>query len=276
MNQAQFLYLLTTCTYQLNSGITTNIALKSVAVASSPLEEMTSGNLDKSEYIDLANRLKSYMDSNGMAPNYGSTTLGKIRFESLIYLYSRVMGFYRTEQYLPNYVVMKSWSSVTSSPTTPTEPIPSELQIYLQPTLNCQSNEASIIAMAQSITSGATSSYDKALRIYNWVRDNLTYSFYYNTQKGAVTTLQTMSANCCDHSHLVVALSRAAGLPARYIHGECTFTSGNVYGHVWAEIYANGRWITADATSSRNELGIIRNWDTTSWTYKGTYAELPF
>jgi transglutaminase-like putative cysteine protease len=92
-----------------------------------------------------------------------------------------------------------------------------------------------------------------------------------------VGTLTSGSANCCDHSHLVVALSRAAGLPARYVHGYCYFTSsGNWYGHVFAQIYVNGQWYNADATSSRNTLGAINNWNTNTWTYKGTYASLPF
>ncbi|MDH2658597.1 pseudomurein-binding repeat-containing protein [Methanobacterium formicicum] len=273
VSMPQFLYLLTTCTSQLNSGITSLIVLPSVSVASSPLEQMTSGNLDKTEYVDLANRVKSFMDSNGIAPNYGSTSLGKLRFESLLYLYSRVVAFYGQNQYLPNYATMKSWSSVVA-----TEPsVPAELQQYLQATTKCEVNDPRIIALAQSITSGATSSYQKATLIFNWVRDNINYSYYYDSQKGAVGTLTSGSANCCDHSHLVVALSRAAGLPARYVHGYCYFTSsGNWYGHVFAQIYVNGQWYNADATSSRNTLGVINNWNTNTWTYKGTYASLPF
>jgi len=273
VNQGQFLYLLTTCTSQLNSGITSLIALPSVSVASSPQEQMTSGNLDKTEYVDLAIRVKSFIDSNGIAPNYGSSSLGNLRFESLLYLYSRVVAFYGENQNLPNYATMKPWSSVVAK-----EPsVPAELQQYLQATTNCQVNDPRIIALAQSITSGATSSYQKATLVYNWVRDNINYSYYYNSQKGAVETLTSGSANCCDHSHLVVALARAAGLPARYEHGYCYFTtSGNWYGHVWAQIYVNGQWYNADATSSRNSLGVINNWNTNTWTYKGTYASLPF
>ena len=247
----QFLRLLTTSVLQLKNGITTSVVLKNATVATNPYEKMTSGNLNKSGYIDLASRIKSFMDSNGVAPNYGSITLGKIRYESLIYLFSRVMVFYGNNTYLPNYVVMKPWSSITGSSSTSTNTtnssnssttIPSSLQIYLQTTDNCQVNNAAIIAMAKSITSGSTSSYDKALRIFKWVRDNLEYSYYYNTQKGAVKTLSSKSGNCCDHSHLIVALSRAAGLPARYVHGYCYFTTSKTwYGHVWAEIYVNGQ-----------------------------------
>ena len=267
-----FLELLTTAVLQVNNGNTASIDYNIFGSPQSPTEQVNSGNLNKNEYIELASRIKSYMDSNGVAPNYGSSTLGKIRYESLIDIYSRILSYYSTNRVLPNYASVKPWSSGT----TPDPTIPSELQKYLQPTSNCQSNDQSIISKANSICSGATSSYEKAQRIFNWVRDNIEYSYYYNTQKGAVNTLSSRSANCCDHSHLIVALSRAAGLPARYVHGECTFTSGNVYGHVWAQIYANGQWYIADATSSRNDLGVIRNWNTDSWTYKGTYSELPF
>jgi len=278
VSMPQFLRLLATCVLQVKDGVSTPIVLKSISKAPEPCEAMTNGNLDKSEYLDLAGRVKSYMDVNGAAPNYGSTTLGKIRYESLVYLFSRVVAFYGNEKYLPNYAVMKPWSSISSGGTsTPTETIPSSLQIYLQTTANCQVNNPNIIALAQNITSGATSSYDKATRIFNWVRDNLEYSFYYNTEKGAVQTLSSRSGNCCDHSHLIVALSRAAGLPARYVHGNCYFTTSKTwYGHVWAEIYANGIWYTADGTSYRNSLGSVKSWDTSTWTKKGTYTELPF
>jgi len=77
-------------------------------------------------------------------------------------------------------------------------------------------------------------------------------------------------------THLLVALSRAAGIPARYMHGNCVFRSGNTYGHVWGQLYINGKWYDADATSFSNTLGSIKNWDTSSVFIKGVYAELPF
>ena len=70
-------------------------------------------------------------------------------------------------------------------------------------------------------------------------------------------------ANCVDHAHLVIALCRAAGIPARYVHGQnCVFSSGLVTGHVWAQILVDGTWKVADATSKRNSLGNIVNWFT--------------
>ncbi|HMK54437.1 MAG TPA: transglutaminase domain-containing protein [Methanobacteriaceae archaeon] len=274
VSMPQFLYLLTAATSQANSGVFTPIALKSAADPTGPLEDMKNGTIDKSEFVDFANRIKSFMDSNRIAPNYASMSLGKIRYESLIYLYSRVMTYYGANSQLPNYASMKPWNT-SSTPADPDPTVPDSLKAYLVATKNCQVNDPSIVALSNSITSGATTAYDKGLRIFNWVRDNLEYSWYYNSQKGAVNALSSRSANCCDHSNLIVALCRAAGVPARYVHGVCTFSSGT-FGHVWAQVYANGKWYDADGTSSRNELGVIRNWNTNSWTLKGIYAELPF
>jgi len=110
------------------------------------------------------------------------------------------------------------------------------LQKYLQKTVNCQIDDYRIKALSLSLTDGVSSTYDKGVKIFNWVRDNIGYSFYRNTRKGAVGTLNSRTGNCVDQSHILIALSRAAGIPAKYMYGACTFTRGNTYGHVWAQI----------------------------------------
>jgi transglutaminase-like putative cysteine protease len=185
------------------------------------------------------------------------------------------LNFQKTNDRLPDYVTVKSWSTVaTSSSGSASTPVPADLQKYLAASANCQVNDPKIKALAASITKGKTSTYDKAVAIFNWVRDNIGYSFYYNTKKGAVGTLNAKTGNCVDTAHLVIALSRAAGIPARYVHANAKFTSGKTYGHVWAQIWVNGKWYTADATSSRNSFGVVKSW--TSATIKGTYTSLPF
>ncbi|HEX7468663.1 MAG TPA: transglutaminase family protein, partial [Methanobacterium sp.] len=152
-----------------------------------------------------------------------------------------------------------------------------DLVSYTLPTTNCQSNDPAIVALAYSLASGANSPLQVGTRIFNWVRDNISYEFYYDSQKGAVGTLNSRGGNCCDTVHLLIALARAMGIPAEYVHGTCYFTaSGAWYGHVFARLYINGVWYDADAISSRNSLGVINNWDTTSWTFNGVYKTLPF
>lgn len=132
-------------------------------------------------------------------------------------------------------------------------------------------------SLASSLKIGTSSRYQQAVNIVNWVRDNIVYSFYYNTKYGASGTLQRLKGNCVDTAHLVVALARVSGFSARYKHGRCHFIeSGHWYGHVWANIYVNGRWYSADATGYKNTLGVIKNWDTSTFTLHGTYNTLPF
>ena len=136
---------------------------------------------------------------------------------------------------------------------------------------------SAIQTLANKLTSGKTSTWDKATAIFNYVRDNIAYSYYSNSQKGAAKTLSSGTGNCCDQANLVVALCRAAGIPARFSHAKnCKFNSGLVTGHVWAQIYIDGVWYTADATSRYNELGNIKNWNTNSFTNLNQYIHLPF
>ncbi len=152
--------------------------------------------------------------------------------------------------------------------------IPKSLRKYLKTTRNCQVNNAQIKLLAKKITRNKKTRLGKATAIFNWVRDKVGYKFYYNTRKGAVRTLKTRSGNCVDTAHLLIALERAAGIPARYVHGKAKFRSGKWYGHVWAGVHVNGRWYKADATSSRNKFGVTKNWKRA--IIKGKYVSLPF
>ena len=273
-----FLKLLTANLLQINSGKTTSITLKSIISAPKPTESVKSGTINKAGYLDLAKRVNAFINANSILPNYANSNLGKLNYKSLIYIFSRITAFYNTNNKLPNYVTVTPWNKVgtsdTSSPT-PSTPVPASLQQYLKATKNCQVTNSQIQALAKSITSGKSSTYAKASAIFNWVRDNIKYNFYYNSIKGATGALTSKSANCCDTSNLLVALERAAGIPARYEHGYCKF-SKNWYGHVWTQVYVDGKWYRADAISYSNTFGVITNWNTANVTIYGIYASLPW
>ncbi|MGF7117621.1 Ig-like domain-containing protein [Methanobacterium oryzae] len=264
----QFLQMLVTRLLQINSGINSPISAESVSAPINSTGSYMYGNINSTEYIKIAGTIKTYIDSNGRAPNYATSSLGNIQYESLVYTYSKILNYYTTSSKLPNNVIVDS--SVTNTK------IPSTLQQYLAATTNCQVNDATIKSLAASITKGMSSSYDKAVAIFNWVRDNIGYSFYYNTKYGALGTYKADTGNCVDTTHLLIALERAVGIPARYVHVNAKFSSGSWYGHVYANVWVNGKWYYADASSSRNTFGAINNWNTTTSTLKGIYASLPF
>ena len=151
-----------------------------------------------------------------------------------------------------------------------------QLNAYLKSSGNDALNSA-IKTLASKLVSEKSTTWQKAQAIFNYVRDNISYSYYSDSKKGAKSTLSSKSANCCDQANLVVALCRAANIPARFSHGQgCRFSSGLVTGHVWAQIYVDGVWYSADATSSRNSLGNIKNWNVKSFYSLKQYAHLPF
>ena len=151
------------------------------------------------------------------------------------------------------------------------------LKAYLSSSKNCQVTNKEIKSLATKLTSTLKSDYEKGKKLFEWVRDHIGYDKYRNTRRGAVKTLQNRLGNCVDQSHLLVALSRAAGIPARYVNGNnCRFTTGYVSGHVWTEMYIKNKWTVADTTSSRNTLGTIRNWNTKSFSLVGKYSGINF
>lgn len=152
----------------------------------------------------------------------------------------------------------------------------SDLSLYLADSKNCQVSNSEIVALANRLTEGLTNPLDKAKAIFNYVRDTITYGYYYDTYYGAVGTLHSKTGNCVDQSHLTIALYRAAGLPARYVHGSCVFNSGTTYGHVWAQVLIGNTWIGGDTISSGNSLGKVVNWNNYNYKLHGYFPYIVF
>ena len=152
----------------------------------------------------------------------------------------------------------------------------SNLTAYLQSSKNCEVGNSKIKSLVNSLTNGLTSEFDKANAIFNYVKNTIKYNFYYNTKFGSIETLNNKKGNCVDHTHLLVAMFRTAGIASQYVHGKCTFTSGNTYGHVWAQVLIDGTWVAADATSAKNSLGKISNWNTKTYKFKSKTTSLSF
>lgn len=151
----------------------------------------------------------------------------------------------------------------------------SSLGAYIKATRNCQVNNAKIKSLVNSLTKGLTDDIDKAKAIFNYVRDNIGYSYYYDTHRGATGTLSAKSGNCVDQAHLLVAMYRTAGFKARYVHGVCRFSDG-VYGHVWTQVLIGNTWVVGDSINYDNALGKINNWNVNTYSLRSKYLSLPF
>lgn len=148
---------------------------------------------------------------------------------------------------------------------------------YLHPTANCAIDAAEVktardAAWKKAGVTEASSVRDKATAIFNYARDEWEWKDYMNTRKGAVGTITEKEGNCCDLSHAVVAMSRLSGIPARYFHAQCHYSSGYI-GHVVSQLFVDGAWEMADASNNSNTLGKVTFTDYYSLHY---YEELPF
>ena len=283
----EFLYLMSQAIYQLGNSNYDDIAIiRGIANPESPFGDTLNDELYKDDYLVVAKNLANYIIKHNQAPNYSSSAVGDIIYYEVIDTFSRILTFYgNNNNKLPNYSMVvygTSSSSSSSSSVSITgaglneKNTLSDVSAYLKATDNCPITNSAIKSVVNSVTSGLTSVKDKAVAIFNYVRDQISYSYYYDTQKGAAKTLSSKSGNCVDQSHLLVSMYRTAGIAARYVHGTCKFSSGSTYGHVWVQVLVDGVWTCVDPTSSRNSFGVINNWNTGSFTLHSRYANLPF
>jgi hypothetical protein len=255
-------------------GLFINIAVSSAANLNQSINN--SSNINSSAMIVSSNALSSNNSSsimNQTIKSVSSNTTAKIVVNGLTVNMlkdglSRVQAFYKKNGRLPIYV--NYGTRQISISTFEKNLITAGLTLHVSP------NPSSVSSLASSLAIGSTSKYDTAVRLFDWVRDYLGYTFYYGTKYGAAGTLKAMTGNCCDTSNLIVALARDDGISARYIHGYCQFKSGTWYDHIWAQLYVNGKWYNADGISYNNSLGVITNWNTSTYKLEGIYSTLPF
>ena len=115
---------------------------------------------------------------------------------------------------------------------------------YLKATKHCQVNDPLIQAAASKLRK--STELETAKNIYVHVQKYIEYERYSDTKRGAVQTLIDKKGNCADQAHLLVALFRAAGIPARYVHGP---------GHYWTQCRVGDKIYDCDPTSSKHKFG---------------------
>ena len=101
---AQFLQLLTSDLLMINNGSTSTVTLKSVKNPGTATGTMLTGKILESEYLAIANQISSYINTFNTAPSTISSSFGTVTFQSLVYIYSKIIAYYSTNNRLPTYV----------------------------------------------------------------------------------------------------------------------------------------------------------------------------
>jgi transglutaminase-like putative cysteine protease len=128
----------------------------------------------------------------------------------------------------------------------------------MQSELHIESHNPQIIELAEQITRGKKTACEKVLAFYDYIGNNLVYS-YNGANWGAQAALGDMGADCTEFSSLLIALSRASGIPARYVEGLHYFdTQSEALArteHAWLEVYLPEiGWTPLDPTLGRSSL----------------------
>jgi transglutaminase-like putative cysteine protease len=129
---------------------------------------------------------------------------------------------------------------------------------FTQPELHIESNNPQIQALSEDLSRGGKSACDKVRAFYDYVGDHLVYT-YNGRNWGAQAALGEMGADCSEYASLMIALSRAAGIPARYLEGvlylDEPFDKMAKTEHAWLEVYLPGvGWTPMDPTLGRSPI----------------------
>ena len=110
-----FLQLLTTVTQKINNNDKTPTPLADIyKKPTAPQDTITTGQLTKTTYLEIAGQIQRYMDRNQQTPNYSTKTgLGTYwGYENIIYTYSKILDTYNKSGVLPANIEIKLWKAI--------------------------------------------------------------------------------------------------------------------------------------------------------------------
>lgn len=143
---------------------------------------------------------------------------------------------------------------------------PAFLRECLLPSERCRSDLPAVRQLAASLTGSIRDPYERALVIYDWIVEHISYDAdsvrddsYDRDGQTQSALLSSKRGVCCGVSDLYVSLLRAAGIPAlsRACYALGQGTSGgwerktntvSEANHDFSVFHARGRWILTDVT----------------------------
>ena len=127
--------------------------------------------------------------------------------------------------------------------------------VFLQPELHIESANPQIEALAGKLSQGVNTVCQQVRAFYDYIGDELAYTSN-GENWGAQAALGPMGADCTEYTDLLVALSRAQGIPARYFEGLLYMDRGTEaiakIEHAWPDVYfPSVGWTALDPTLGR-------------------------
>jgi len=145
----------------------------------------------------------------------------------------------------------------------PIESFPSEFIKYTQPSDKVDSDHPTIIIKANQLAAGEDDLFVIVHKLGEYVHSSIKYNLSTVNSKLSIPASEVLASKqgvCDEISVLFMALSRALGIPARFVSG-ISYTNSDLFTekwgpHGWAEVYfPNYGWVPFDVTY--DELGFI-------------------
>lgn len=168
--------------------------------------------------------------------------------------WARGDGAFRAE-YKAIVEIERSPIDFAALPDTPLRTMPPETIPYLLPSRYCESDrlEGFVTQEFARLSGGAL-----AAALVDWVGGHLTYAS--GSTSGETTALMTFAERrgvCRDYAHLLVALARAGGIPARCVSAYAPGVDPPDF-HAVAELWVGGGWHLVDATRMASCADLVR------------------
>ncbi|MHC4292392.1 MAG: transglutaminase-like domain-containing protein [Planctomycetota bacterium] len=153
--------------------------------------------------------------------------------------------------------------TVTKIPLPDSVPFPykgndSEALEALKETDYIQCTDETVIDLAKRAVGDANDAASAARQIEAFVDGYITQKDFTVGYASATEVAQNRKGDCSEHAVLAAAMCRAAGIPARTVCGvvyaDSFLGKQSIFGgHMWVEVYLDGKWYGLDATRSEQQ-----------------------
>lgn len=138
---------------------------------------------------------------------------------------------------------------------------PKGMEKFLESTDIINLDSEMVIKTTREVIDDSTTPKEAAIKIFYFVRDEIRYALTSQLEK-ASTVIERRTGYCVSKATALVAMLRAANIPARY-HFACLkkesvkgmmggigyrFMPEIIPGHSWVELYLDGKWIGVEFT----------------------------
>ncbi|GAA4812701.1 hypothetical protein GCM10011365_20540 [Marinicella pacifica] len=124
--------------------------------------------------------------------------------------------------------------------------------LYFSEQPGIEINNENVMQVANYISN---KSHNAPQEIYNWLVENLNYTGYGYTDKGAAYAAEYLEGDCTEYAYLGTAVGRLLSIPSRAVNGYVVVNDAKLnisdY-HTWTEMWFDGGWQVMDAQKQNN------------------------